>query len=92
MHDKITHYFVIPTLGIKQADFDCLPFGRQIEYMRKIESFKASAKNTHISQKRQSFTKALKDFRTHYRPKSYYCRVRTGTNWHDDSVEIWYNE
>lgn len=91
MPEKITHYFHIPSIGIKDKDFNALPFGRQMEYFRKIDTFKSSAKSTHISQKRQSFSKALKEFKDLYKPAAYYCRVKTGSNWHDDSIEIWYS-
>ena len=89
---KTTYFFNLPTLGIKDKDFNTLPFGQQLEYFRKIEEYKKSAKSVHISQKHRSTSKALKEFKDLYQPKSFFCKNTEGEWYKDDSIEVFYTE
>lgn len=89
MSDKV-HHFEIKGIGITAKVFNDLPFGRQIEFFRKIEEFKQTAKTNHFGQKRISFAKGLREFRKLYGVTEFYCINRNGPNWKDDSTEIWY--
>jgi hypothetical protein len=76
-------------------DHVTLPPGRQCEYWRVIAEFKASAKMTYLSQKRQSYQRAIRDFVKLNNVTEYYCCFvpgdRNGTrNGGDDSFEVWY--
>lgn len=90
--NKTTYFFNLPSLGIKDKEFNNLPLGRQIEYFRKIEEFKQSAKSTHISQKRRSTNIALKEFKNLYKPTAFYCTNTEGPDYKNDSIEIFYLE
>ena len=74
----------------KDADFDAMPFGRQLEHLRAIEAFKLTAKSVHVSRKRTTFKKALADFKRLYKPKQYFCRNTETSYSYDDSFEVWY--
>jgi hypothetical protein len=66
-------------------------FGRQLEFRHKIAEFKASAKSTWLSQKRQSWRKALKEFKALHNPTEYYASFSANKPDHwDDTFEIWY--
>lgn len=84
--------FNLPSLQLKEKHFNILPFGRQIEYLRKIDDWKKTAKKIHISQKCRSTAKALKEFKDLYRPSEYFFVDRETANYRDDSIEIWYKE
>ena len=71
-------------------NFDELPFGRQIEFNKLIETFKCNAKKDYISQKHISYKKAIKDFIRAMNASQYYCRFWAGENYWDDSFEIYY--
>lgn len=85
-----THKFSNLEIGITDKDFQALPFGRQIEFFPKIEKFKERAKHVWISQKRRSTASAIKEFRSLYKPTAYYYKLVTGTDYRDDSIQIWY--
>lgn len=72
-------------------DFVDMPFGRQIEYMRIIENFKANSKSTHLSQKRQSYQTAIKDAVNLLDANEYYCDFYCDKDCKDDSFQFWYN-
>ncbi len=74
----------------KDTDFAALPFGRQIECRLIIENFKYAAKSAHISQKRQSAAKAIRDFLKLTGAKEYYCFYHDSKNYKDDTFCIWY--
>jgi hypothetical protein len=85
-------HFKIKDLGITAIQFNQLSFGRQIEFIRKIEEFLArpGVKKGYIDQKRKTFEAGLKNFLKLYEVKEYYTVNRNGPNWKDDSTEIWY--
>lgn len=86
-----TKHFVIKNLKISDNDFNRLPFGRQLDYLRGINIFKETAKQGYIGAKGIPFSKALKQWKTLYRPTEYYCVCRDKDGvWKDDSVEVWY--
>lgn len=71
-------------------EFAGMAFGRQIEHLRKIQEFQASAKSTWISQKRQSSTKAIKEAIKLLGAKEYYCEFHDEPHYRDDSFQFWY--
>lgn len=88
---KPTKYcFNLPSIGIKEKHFNILPWGRQVEYLQKIETWKQYSKKIHISQKSRSTAKAIKEFKDLYRPTEYFFVDRETANYRDDSIEIWY--
>lgn len=71
-------------------DFHKLPFGRQIDHWKKIREFQANAKSTHVSQKRQNWRKAIKEFKDLYCVDEFYTKFHAGEHYWDDSFEVWY--
>lgn len=88
--DKAIVKFKMPSLGIKDKALAALPFGRQIEYLKKIQEWLKDAKSIHISQKRVSYTKAIKEAIDLYDVKEYYCKFYSGEFYFDDSFEFFY--
>lgn len=82
--------FKIPSLKISDKDFNSLSFGRQIEYYHKIAEWKKTAASIHLSQKRQTYTKAIREFIKLYGAKEYFTTFYAGEFVHDDSFEIFY--
>lgn len=66
-------------------------FGRQLEYRNHIADYTKSAKQIHLSQKRQTYKKAIKEFVALYNPTSYYIPViNCDPNYYDDSFVVYY--
>ncbi len=84
--------FKIKDLGITDKDFLALPFGRRIEYSRKIEAFKQTARHVYISQKRRSHAAAWREFRDLYEPTQWYTQfVDEGRHGgRDDSFQVFF--
>lgn len=82
--------FKLPFLGITDKQYSAMPFGRQIEYRREIEAWKAGAKVVHISQKRRTSAAAMKEFRGLYQPKEYFTTFSDQPNYRDDSFVVFY--
>jgi len=82
--------FKIKSLGITHKEFNSLVFGRQIEYYPKFAEFKAKAKTTHVSQKRTTHAKAVKDFIKLYDVDEYWYSYQDGEFIRDDSFEVFY--
>jgi hypothetical protein len=76
----------------KDTVFNSLPFGRQIEYRRAIETFKSSAKSIHFRCKTKSTKQGVREFLKLYRPDQYFLVDRDGPMYHDDSFEVWFRE
>lgn len=76
----------------KVAEFNAMPFGRQIEWHKKIQEFKAKAKDTHISQKRITNAKAIREFIDLYNVDEYYCEFHDSPDYRDDTFQVWYME
>jgi hypothetical protein len=70
--------------------FAGMVFGRQIEHLRAIEAFKATAKSVHISQKRRTNAAAIREAVTLYGAKQYYCQFEDSSTCRDDSFQFWY--
>ena len=70
--------------------FASMPFVKQIEFRQKIEEFKANAKSVHISQKRKTNAKAIREAIELYGAKEYYCVFYDTAYCRDDSFEFWY--
>jgi len=64
--------------GMKEFDFS------------KVKDFKATAKVTHLSQKRQTYQKAIKEAIALHDVKEYYCEFYNESQCKDDSFEFWY--
>lgn len=71
-------------------DFDKLSFGQKMQYSKAIQEFKESAKSTWLTQKRQSYKKALREAINLHGIKEYYASFACGKFCHDDSFELWY--
>ena len=82
--------FKIPSLGITDTQLAGLPFGRQIEYRKKIEAWKFDAIMGYVSQKRTSYTKAIREFVKLYNVKEYYCSFHASDDYFDDSFEFYW--
>lgn len=82
--------FKITGLGITDTAYNQLPFGRQLEFAKKIQEFKESAKTVHISQKRRSHAKAWKEFKELYQATEWFTLYEDGDRVRDDSFQIWY--
>lgn len=71
-------------------EFAAMPFGRQIDTLKAIETFKANSKSIHISQKRQTYTKAIKEAIALYNVTEYYCDFYCSNDCFDDTFQFWY--
>ncbi len=68
-----------------------LSFGQQIGHLAKVQEFKNGAKSIHLSQKRKTYKKALREFKDLYKPNSFYVPgFHVGSDIHDDSFEVFY--
>jgi hypothetical protein len=74
-----------------EREYNAMPFGRQLDHRHTLATFKATAKSTHLSQKRQTYAKALKEFIALNDVTEYFNAAPKGS-WdsHDDSFEVWY--
>jgi len=71
--------------------YNALPFGRQIEFNEALKTFKENARCMHLSQKRQTYTKAIRDAIALYDVDEYYCRFYADKKrFFDDSFEFYY--
>lgn len=69
-----------------------LIFGQQIEYHYKIADYTKTAKQIHLSQKHQSYKKAIREFIALYRPINYYIPpFGIDEFYYDDSFIVYYN-
>jgi len=84
------HHFKIKSLGITDKQFAAMPFGRKIEFHRKIADFQNESKSSCLNTKRKTIKAALKEFTALYGVSEYYFVERQGDSWHDDSIQIWY--
>jgi hypothetical protein len=73
-----------------EREFNKLPFGRQLEHLRAIEAFKMSCKSVYLSQKRQTYQKAIKEAIASYGVKEYYCEFYCSQQCKDDTFQFWY--
>ena len=71
-------------------EFNRLPFGRQIDGIRTIAKFKEEAKSIHLSQKRKSYSEAIREAVDLHNVEEYFCQFLCGTQAKDDSFEFWY--
>jgi len=82
----------------KDGDYKNMVFGRRMEFnhvlarlgVERFEAFKAGAKSIHLSQKRQSYAKAIREAIDLYNVDQYYCSFYCDENVKDDSFEFWY--
>lgn len=72
------------------TEFGRLPFGRQVELAAKIKEFKSSAQVIHLSQKRQSYIKAIQVARKLYRVDQYYCQFHNSPAYKDDGFAFFF--
>ena len=65
--------------------------GRKIQYHGILREFLATARRDHFSAKGISVLEGFRRWRKLYGPvKEYYYVDRTGPDWKDDSVEVWW--
>jgi len=74
----------------KDSDYAKLPFGRQIEFRHILSEFKINSKSMHLSQKRQSYTKAIKEAIKLYDVDQFYCLFQCNSQVKDDTFEFFY--
>lgn len=86
------YHFSIKGIGTTPAQYNAMPFGRQIEFRRKFEGFKVRALTNHFSQKRSTFAKGLKEFLALYEVDEYLTVDNTAEGYKDDSTQIWYTK
>lgn len=73
-------------------NFDQLAFGQQVDYLRKIQQFKTQpeTRSIHLSQKRKSYTKAIREAIDLYCVGEFYCQFNASSDCFDDSFEFFY--
>jgi len=80
---------VVQISGVPK-NYATLPFGRQIEFRHIIAKFKEDAKRGHIYAKRKSVASGFAEFKKLHNCTQWYYLDRTGSDFKDDTVEIWY--
>ena len=66
-------------------------FGRQLDDLRKVGAFKATAKSTHVGAKRRATLAAVKEWVKLNSPSQFYARWRSDSSqYKEDCVEIFY--
>lgn len=73
-----------------ERELASMPFGRSIEYLRAIDQFKSSCKSVHLSQKRQTYQKAIREAIDLYDVKEYYCDFYCDDYVKDDGFQFFY--
>lgn len=73
-----------------ETQYHSLPFGRKIEYNSIIQAFKKRAQHGYLDAKGMSVPTALAKFKKLYKPNEWYLIDRTGPDFKDDSMEIWF--
>jgi hypothetical protein len=86
------HHFSIKNIGTTPSKFNKMPFGQQIEFLRKLEEFKSRALTDHFNQKRSTFTKGLKEFLALNEVGEYLTVDSAAEGYKDDSTQIWYTK
>ena len=74
----------------KNKEYVALPFGRRLEFDFAIGTFKAKARKVHLSQKRQTYSKAIREAIDLYNVDQYFCKFSCNDNVKDDSFEFFY--
>lgn len=77
----------------KDKDLNAMPFGRQLEHIKVIKKWKETAMSVLISQKKQSFAKAMKEFKDLYLPTYWFTSAvskKDSPNYYHDSFEVFY--
>ncbi len=91
--DKIS---VIKNVAGLPTNYPSLSFGMQIAYRHIVADFISPAnprtKSVHLSQKRQSYKKAIKEFSDLYKPTAFYIPPFNADkkNCFDDSFVVYY--
>jgi hypothetical protein len=72
-------------------EFFKMPFGRQIEYAKKIKDFTSKAKKVNVGAKGKPTLSAVKDWIKTNKPTQFYAKWKSdNSNYKDDSVELFY--
>jgi len=75
------------------TDFHTMPFGRQLDDMRKIREFMEGATSYHVGCKGKASLSAVRQWIKERKPTQFYAKWRADSaNWKDDSVEIFYKD
>ena len=68
-------------------------FGQQLNYRRALTDYINGAEKIFLSQKRQSYKKAIKDFVSLHKPKNYYIPgFYSDDSQYDDSFLVYYTK
>jgi hypothetical protein len=73
-----------------EKQFNALPFGRQIDTLRVFENFKMDSMCIWLSQKRQTYTKAIREAVALLGVTEYYTCFHAEPHYYDDSFQFWY--
>jgi len=73
-----------------ERDFAKFSFGQSLDYIRGFEKFKAENKSIHLSQKHQTYNKAIKEAIALYNVSEYYCDFYCNSDRKDDSFQFWF--
>ncbi len=72
--------------------FLTLPFGRQLDALRAVKTWKETAKLVHIGAKRKATLGAVKRWIREHKPVAFYARWPSDSYMYkDDSVELYIN-
>lgn len=74
----------------KPVELAGMSFGRQIEHLRAIREFCATAKSGWVSQKRKASAIAIREFCKLNDVKEFYCEFYDDSQYWDDTFEIFY--
>ncbi len=73
--------------------FNALSWAQQIEFSETLRTFKETSHCIHLSQKRQTYGKAIRDAIALYDVDEFYCRFYADkTRFFDDSFEFYYTK
>lgn len=82
--------YAVNVTGV-DSQFYKKPFGRQIDDMRLIRSFKADARSVHVNCKRLNSKTEVNRWIRQNCPSQYYAAwIADCSTWKDDSVEVYY--
>lgn len=90
LNDSGKTNYAVKINGIEN-DFPTMPFGRQIEYLKKVREFKDSAKKGTVGAKGKATMPAVKSWVKENNPSEFYATwQKDSSSYKDDSVTIYF--
>jgi len=83
------YFTAIKIEGIDSDEF-LRNFAGKVKYRAKIDEFKAKAKTYDLDTKGKKTLPQIKKFIKEYNPKEYYIVWKDSSNYHDDSIVVYY--